>query len=108
MLHSWDLVKRSEIKWSGLGITFENAVLHAVVLHFFINALIARFQSFNKVSFQYEGSQVGHWVSLKQPIQLVEGLNELTLLSEIVGLQVFEFSFLEVDFYLSGLCKKSI
>lgn len=39
--------------------------------------------------FQYEGSQVGHWVSLKQPVQFVQGLNKLTLLSEIVGLQVF-------------------
>jgi hypothetical protein len=38
--------------------------------------------------FQYEGSKVGHWVSLNQPLQLVQGLNELTLLSEIVGLQV--------------------
>jgi hypothetical protein len=46
--------------------------------------------------FQYEGSQVGHWVSLKQPVQLIRGLNELTLLSEIVGLQVFHifYSFL--------------
>uniref|UniRef100_A0A0E0J9N5 Beta-galactosidase n=2 Tax=Oryza nivara TaxID=4536 RepID=A0A0E0J9N5_ORYNI len=42
------------------------------------------------------GSQVGHWVSLKQPIQLVEGLNELTLLSEIVGLQNYG-AFLEKD-----------
>uniref|UniRef100_A0A0E0MLX9 Beta-galactosidase n=1 Tax=Oryza punctata TaxID=4537 RepID=A0A0E0MLX9_ORYPU len=42
------------------------------------------------------GSQVGHWVSLKQPIQLVEGLNEVTLLSEIVGLQNYG-AFLEKD-----------
>ncbi len=64
MLHSWDLVKRSEIKWSGLGITFENAVLHAVVLHFLINALIARFQSFNKVPFNMKAVKLvtgSHW-----------------------------------------------
>ncbi|KAG8048450.1 hypothetical protein GUJ93_ZPchr0009g1307 [Zizania palustris] len=42
------------------------------------------------------GSQVGQWVSLKQPIQLVGGVNELTLLSEIVGLQNYG-AFLEKD-----------
>jgi len=36
------------------------------------------------------GSKVGHWVSLNQPVHLVQGPNELTLLSEIVGLQVFQ------------------
>ncbi|WVZ89352.1 LOW QUALITY PROTEIN: hypothetical protein U9M48_035772 [Paspalum notatum var. saurae] len=33
------------------------------------------------------GSKVGHWVMLNQSLQLVQGLNELTLLSETVGLQ---------------------
>lgn len=42
------------------------------------------------------GSKVGHWVSLNQPLQLVQGLNELTLLSEIVGLQNYG-AFLEKD-----------
>ncbi|VAI15932.1 unnamed protein product [Triticum turgidum subsp. durum] len=39
------------------------------------------------VNGELAGSQVGHWVSLKQPVQFVQGLNKLTLLSEIVGLQ---------------------
>ncbi|KAJ1265263.1 hypothetical protein BS78_08G064900 [Paspalum vaginatum] len=34
------------------------------------------------------GSKVGHWVMLNQSLQLVQGLNELTLLSETVGLQI--------------------
>ncbi|KAL6644112.1 hypothetical protein ACP70R_018878 [Stipagrostis hirtigluma subsp. patula] len=42
------------------------------------------------------GSKVGKWVSLNQQVQLVEGLNELTLLSEIVGLQNYG-AFLEKD-----------
>ncbi|RCV18459.1 hypothetical protein SETIT_3G302400v2 [Setaria italica] len=42
------------------------------------------------------GSKVGHWVSLNQPVQLVQGPNELTLLSEIVGLQNYG-AFLEKD-----------
>nr|CAB3461994.1 unnamed protein product [Digitaria exilis] len=42
------------------------------------------------------GSKVGHWVSLNQPVELVQGLNKLTLLSEIVGLQNYG-AFLEKD-----------
>ncbi|XP_062204504.1 beta-galactosidase 15 isoform X1 [Phragmites australis] len=42
------------------------------------------------------GSKVGKWVSLNQPVQLVQGLNELALLSEIVGIQNYG-AFLEKD-----------
>ncbi|TVU50514.1 hypothetical protein EJB05_01887 [Eragrostis curvula] len=42
------------------------------------------------------GSKVGKWVSLNQSIQLDKGVNELTLLSEIVGLQNYG-AFLEKD-----------
>ncbi|XP_044949208.1 beta-galactosidase 15 [Hordeum vulgare subsp. vulgare] len=48
------------------------------------------------VNGELAGSQVGHWVSLKQPVQFVQGLNKLTLLSEIVGLQNYG-AFLEKD-----------
>ncbi|KAF7133046.1 hypothetical protein RHSIM_Rhsim09G0058800 [Rhododendron simsii] len=34
-----------------------------------------------------EGSKVGHWVKVEQPIQLKQGYNDLVLLSETVGLQ---------------------
>ncbi|XP_020106800.1 beta-galactosidase 15 isoform X2 [Ananas comosus] len=42
------------------------------------------------------GSKVGHWVSVEQPVQLVEGYNELAILTETVGLQNYG-AFLEKD-----------
>ncbi|KAJ3671896.1 hypothetical protein LUZ60_007975 [Juncus effusus] len=45
---------------------------------------------------QYSGSKVGNWVPLKQTLQLVQGINELVLLSETVGLQNYG-AFLEKD-----------
>ncbi|GJN13371.1 hypothetical protein PR202_gb00065 [Eleusine coracana subsp. coracana] len=42
------------------------------------------------------GSKVGKWVSFNQRVQLDEGVNELILLSEIVGLQNYG-AFLEKD-----------
>lgn len=35
-----------------------------------------------------EGSVSGHWVQVAQPVNFVQGDNELLLLSETVGLQV--------------------
>lgn len=35
-----------------------------------------------------EGSHVGRWVRVEQPVDLVQGYNELAILSETVGLQV--------------------
>ncbi|KAL6342791.1 hypothetical protein AAG906_016626 [Vitis piasezkii] len=34
-----------------------------------------------------EGSVIGHWVKVVQPIQLLQGYNDLVLLSQTVGLQ---------------------
>ncbi|XP_038989755.1 beta-galactosidase 15 isoform X2 [Phoenix dactylifera] len=42
------------------------------------------------------GSKFGNWVPLKQPLHLVQGCNELVLLSETVGLQNYG-AFLEKD-----------
>lgn len=42
------------------------------------------------------GSRVGHWVKETQPVYLVQGSNELVLLSETVGLQNYG-AFLEKD-----------
>ncbi|XP_072963925.1 beta-galactosidase 15 isoform X2 [Typha angustifolia] len=42
------------------------------------------------------GSKVGKWVPVEQPVQLVQGYNELALLSETVGLQNYG-AFLEKD-----------
>lgn len=38
--------------------------------------------------FGSEGSVIGHWVKVVQPIQLLQGYNDLVLLSQTVGLQV--------------------
>uniref|UniRef100_A0A1D1XE55 Beta-galactosidase n=1 Tax=Anthurium amnicola TaxID=1678845 RepID=A0A1D1XE55_9ARAE len=45
---------------------------------------------------QLAGSTVGHWVRVEQPVQLVQGDNELVVLSETVGLQNYG-AFLEKD-----------
>ncbi|KAL6011294.1 hypothetical protein ACLOJK_001739 [Asimina triloba] len=43
-----------------------------------------------------EGSVVGHWVRAEQEVHLVQGYNELAILSETVGLQNYG-AFLEKD-----------
>ncbi|KAL6343138.1 hypothetical protein AAG906_019681 [Vitis piasezkii] len=43
-----------------------------------------------------EGSVIGHWVKVVQPIQLLQGYNDLVLLSQTVGLQNYG-AFLEKD-----------
>ncbi|XP_068665550.1 beta-galactosidase 9 [Aristolochia californica] len=48
------------------------------------------------VNGQLAGSAVGRWVRVEQPIHLVQGQNELAILSETVGLQNYG-AFLEKD-----------
>lgn len=43
------------------------------------------------MSYESEGSKVGRWVKMVQPINLLQGKNELVLLSETVGLQVIMY-----------------
>uniref|UniRef100_F6GWD3 beta-galactosidase n=1 Tax=Vitis vinifera TaxID=29760 RepID=F6GWD3_VITVI len=53
------------------------------ILHIFVNG-------------QLIGSVIGHWVKVVQPIQLLQGYNDLVLLSQTVGLQNYG-AFLEKD-----------
>ncbi|KAF9604781.1 hypothetical protein IFM89_010322 [Coptis chinensis] len=46
--------------------------------------------------YAYEGSAVGRWVRVAQPLHLQQGYNELAILSETVGLQNYG-AFLEKD-----------
>ncbi|KAJ8634269.1 hypothetical protein MRB53_027605 [Persea americana] len=48
------------------------------------------------VNGQLAGSHVGRWVRVEQPVDLVQGYNELAILSETVGLQNYG-AFLEKD-----------
>ncbi|KAH7670362.1 Beta-galactosidase protein [Dioscorea alata] len=48
------------------------------------------------VNGELAGSKVGHWLRLEQHVQLVEGDNQLALLSETVGLQNYG-AFIEKD-----------
>ncbi|KAJ9701106.1 hypothetical protein PVL29_006451 [Vitis rotundifolia] len=48
------------------------------------------------VNGQLIGSVIGHWVKVVQPIQLLQGYNDLVLLSQTVGLQNYG-AFLEKD-----------
>lgn len=41
------------------------------------------------MSFMGEGSAKGHWIKVVQSIHLMQGYNDIALLSETVGLQVF-------------------
>jgi hypothetical protein len=43
---------------------------------------------YSTLSFKREGSVIGHWVKVVQPVQFVQGYNDLVLLSQTVGLQV--------------------
>lgn len=38
--------------------------------------------------FFIEGSVIGHWVKVEQPVKFLKGYNDLVLLTQTVGLQV--------------------
>lgn len=46
------------------------------------------FSNLIAMSFQSEGSVIGHWVEVVQPVEFQSGYNDLILLSQTVGLQV--------------------
>lgn len=61
-----------------------------------IGSFLQSFLSASNISFGFEGSRHGKWVKVVQPVYLVEGSNELALLSETVGLQNYG-AFIEKD-----------
>lgn len=44
-----------------------------------------------------EGSVIGHWVKVVQPVRFLKGYNDLLLLTQTVGLQVKKFSIFKVN-----------
>lgn len=45
------------------------------------------------MSIESEGSAVGHWKKVVQPLQFLPGHNDLVLLSQTVGLQVIDMNY---------------